>query len=55
MIILLGVALGLATGTFVAVRRKGTVADILQYAFAYCIFFTLVFLFATLIIQRLII
>ena len=55
MIILLGVALGIATGAFMAIRKKGTVTDIMQYAFVYCLLFTLIFLFATLAIQRLII
>ncbi len=52
MIVILGAILGAALGAFVAYRRKGKVADILQYAFVYCLIFTLTGLFATLIIHR---
>ena len=36
----------------IAKRRKGRLADILQYAFVYALIFTLIGLFATLIIHR---
>ncbi|WP_317054479.1 hypothetical protein [Roseovarius rhodophyticola] len=52
MIVILGAILGAALGAFVAYRRKGKMADILQYAFVYCLIFTLAGLFATLIIHR---
>ncbi len=52
MIVLLGAILGTALGAFVAWRRKGRVADILQYAFVYFLIFTIAGLFVTLIIHR---
>jgi len=52
MIVLLGAILGASLGAFVAWRRKGRVADILQYAVVYCLLFAIVGLFATLIIHR---
>lgn len=52
MIILLGAILGGGLGALVAYRRKGRTADILQYAFVYCLAFTILGLFATLIIHR---
>lgn len=52
MIILLGAILGAVTGALIARRRKGTLADILQYAFVYCLIFTLGAIFITLIIHR---
>lgn len=52
MIVLLGAILGASLGAFVAYRRKGRLADILQYAFVYCLLFALAGLFATLIIHR---
>ena len=52
MIVILGAIFGTALGAFVAYRRKGKLADILQYAFVYCLAFTLLGLFATLIIHR---
>jgi len=53
MIVALGAILGACLGAFTAWRRKGRLADILQYAFVYCLIFTLLGLFATLIIHRL--
>lgn len=52
MIVILGALLGTALGAFVAYRRKGKLADILQYAFVYCLIFTLAGLFVTLILHR---
>lgn len=52
MFVILGALLGATLGTVVAWRRKGQLADILQYAFVYCLMFTLLGLFATLIIHR---
>ena len=52
MIVLLGAILGTITGAWVAWRRKGRLADILQYAFVYFLIFTLAGLFITLIIHR---
>ncbi|SLN13229.1 hypothetical protein PEL8287_00502 [Roseovarius litorisediminis] len=52
MIVLLGAILGAITGALVARRRKGALADILQYAFVYALMFTLAGLFLTLIIHR---
>lgn len=52
MIVILGAILGAGLGAFVAWRRKGRPADILQYALVYCLLFTMIGLFATLIIHR---
>lgn len=52
MIVLLGAFLGALTGALVAKRRKGQLADILQYAFVYCLIFALAGLFVTLIVHR---
>lgn len=52
MIVGLGAVLGALLGAFVAYRRKGRLADILQYAFVFCLIGTLGGLFATLIIHR---
>ena len=52
MIVLFGAILGASLGAFVAWRRKGRVADVLQYAVVYCLLFTVLGLFATLIIHR---
>jgi hypothetical protein len=52
MIILAGAILGAVIGGVIAWRRKGRTADILQYAFVYALVFTLLGLFATLIIHR---
>lgn len=52
MIILLGAVLGALTGVMVARRRRGKVADLLQYGFVYALIFALIGLFVTLIIHR---
>lgn len=52
MIILLGAVLGALTGAMVARRRRGKVADLLQYGFVYALIFALIGLFVTLIIHR---
>lgn len=52
MIVLFGAILGAVIGTLIARRRKGSTADILQYAFVYALMFALAGLFATLIIHR---
>ena len=52
MIVILGALLGAALGALTAYRRKGTTADILQYAFVFSLVFTLAAVFATLIIHR---
>lgn len=52
MIVLLGAILGASLGAFTAWRRKGRGADILQYAVVYCLIFTVLGLFVTLIIHR---
>jgi len=53
MIVLLGAFLGALTGALVAKRRKGKLADILQYAFVYCLIFALAGLFITIFVHRL--
>ena len=53
MIILFGAIFGIATGAFIARRRKGHLADILQYAFVYGAIFAVSGLFASILIQRL--
>ena len=55
MIILVSAILGVLYGAFVARRRKGTLADILQYAAVYGLAFTLVSLFITLILRNIIV
>ncbi len=52
MIVLAGAILGTITGAYVAARRKGSFADIAQYAFVFFLMFTLAALFITLIIHR---
>ena len=52
MIVLLGALLGAASGALIAYRRKGNRADILQYAFVYCLIFALAGLFLTIMIHR---
>jgi uncharacterized membrane protein YgdD (TMEM256/DUF423 family) len=53
MIVVLGALVGAITGALVARRRKGRLADILQYGFVYAMMFALAGLFVTLIIHRL--
>lgn len=52
MIILLGAVLGALTGAMLARRRRGKVADVLQYGFVYALIFALLGLFVTLMIHR---
>ncbi|WP_297773965.1 hypothetical protein [uncultured Roseovarius sp.] len=52
MIVIIGAILGALTGALIARRRKGKLADILQYAFVYTLIFALAGLFLTLIIHR---
>jgi len=52
MIVIIGAILGAIIGGAVAKRRKGRLADILQYAFVYMLVFALAGLFLTLIIHR---
>ncbi|WP_167853509.1 hypothetical protein [Roseovarius aestuariivivens] len=52
MIVILGAILGASLGALTACRRKGSTADILQYAFVFGLVFTLAGLFVTLIIHR---
>lgn len=52
MIVVFGSIFGAITGAFVAYRRKGRLADILQYSFVFFLIFTMAGLFATLFIHR---
>ncbi|EAQ27063.1 MULTISPECIES: hypothetical protein [unclassified Roseovarius] len=52
MIVIIGAILGALTGALMAWRRKGKLADILQYAFVLALIFALLGLFLTLIIHR---
>ena len=52
MIILIAALVGAAVGATKARRRKGRLADILQYAFVHALAFALLGLFATLMIDR---
>ncbi|MGI3212398.1 hypothetical protein ACROSR_14920 [Roseovarius tibetensis] len=52
MIIIIGAVLGGIVGAVIARRRKGELADVLQYAFVYALLFGIAGLFATLIIHR---
>lgn len=52
MIILLGAILGVIFGAYTARRRKGKLADILQYAFVYGMLFALIGLFVSIYINR---
>jgi len=54
MIILLGAICGAGLGAFVAYRREGRLADILQYAFVYALVFGLGALFLSILIARLV-
>ena len=53
MIVLFGAILGAVIGSLLARRRKGKVADILQYAFVYALMFALAGMFVTLFVHRL--
>ena len=52
MIIAFGAILGAGLGAFTAHRRRGNLADILQYAFVYFLIFTMLAVFLNLILQR---
>jgi len=52
MLVLLGAALGAATGGSIAWRRNGSWADIAQYGVVFAMLFALAGLFLTLIIHR---
>ncbi len=52
MITLIGAILGAVIGALVARRRRGTTADMLQYAAVYGIIFALAGLFLTIFIVR---
>lgn len=52
MIVIIGAIMGALIGAFIATRRKGRLADILQYAFVYMLIFALAGLFATLLLHR---
>ena len=52
MIVLAGAVLGAIIGASLARKRKGKPLDIVQYAAVYAIGFSLLGLFATLIIHR---
>lgn len=49
---LIGALLGAITGSLIAYRRKGKLADILQYGFVFAVIFALAGLFIALIILR---
>lgn len=53
MIVILGLILGAATGATLARYRGGSRADMLQYAAAYAVAFSLVGLVLTIVIHRL--
>lgn len=53
MFVIAGVVLGVLYGGWTARRRGGKRADIAQYATVYAIFFGLIGLFVTLILDRL--
>ncbi|MDX1785755.1 hypothetical protein [Roseovarius sp. ZX-A-9] len=52
MIIVLAALIGAALGAYQARRRKGRIADILQYAVVYALAFALAGLFATIALDR---
>jgi len=52
MIILIATVLGAAIGAFQARRRKGKLADMMQYAFVYGLMFALIGLFITIFLTR---
>ncbi|MFZ1470695.1 MAG: hypothetical protein WAT09_17230 [Paracoccaceae bacterium] len=53
MIVIGGLVLGVILGAVTAYRRGGKPADIAQYAAVYGILFTIIGLFATIMIERL--
>ncbi|MEM7073580.1 MAG: hypothetical protein AAGA28_05575 [Pseudomonadota bacterium] len=52
MIVALGGVFGAGLGAFLAYRRKGAPADILQYAFVFFLIFAILGLFITIIVHR---
>ncbi|MEM8774540.1 MAG: hypothetical protein AAGF53_05870 [Pseudomonadota bacterium] len=52
MIVAFGAILGASLGAFTAYRRKGNLADVLQYAFVYFLIFTMLAVFVNLGLQR---
>jgi len=52
MIVIAGLLIGIAIGATTALRRGGKALDAAQYAAAYGIAFTLLGLFATIVIAR---
>lgn len=52
MIVLAGAVIGVALGVFTARRHGGKAADMAQYAAGFGIAFTLLGLFATIVIER---
>jgi prolipoprotein diacylglyceryltransferase len=53
MIVIAGLILGVLYGSWTAKRRGGKPADIAQYATVYAIFFCLIGVFLTLVLDRL--
>lgn len=52
MIVIFGGILGAATGALMARRRKGGLADMLQWGFVLAVLFALAGLFVTILIHR---
>lgn len=52
MIVLAGLVLGILFGASLAKRRKGKAKDMLQYAAAYAILFSIIGLFITIFVHR---
>lgn len=52
MIVLAGLVFGILFGAGLAKRRKGQMKDVLQYAAAYAILFSIIGLFITIIVHR---
>lgn len=52
MIVFIGALLGILTGGLIAWRRKGSKADIAQYAFVFFLIFSLAALILTLLVHR---
>jgi len=55
MIVIAGLVLGAALGALTARKRGGKLADLLQYGAAFAICFGLIGLFATIILERMLI
>lgn len=52
MIVISGAILGALSGAMLAKKRKGNLMDIVQYAAGYAIFFSLLGLIATVILEK---